>query len=320
MSQFFNKIKFDGKILTFYRIFIINIILSILTLGIYSFWGKTKIRKYTVSSYKLLDESFEYTGTGGELCKGFLKAILLLLIFYFITYGIFLLFQFLFNIDKNLVMLIHTISLYLIYFFVFFAVVYSATRYRMSRTVWRGVRGRLKGSAIGYAVLCVKRFVLNVITLGYLIPHSQIKTTSYMINNMSFGNADADFVGTPSNLIKINIITLILLPITLGISRFWYHAAFVKNMFENTNIASVTFVTRYTGFKFFFFKITNFLLIICTLGFALPFIVWRNARFFAQNVAIDGEIDTSHILQSSVKDGVLGEGVDQALDLETGLI
>ena len=45
-----------------------------------------------------------------------------------------------------------------------------------------------------------------------------------------------------------------------------------------------------------------------------------NARFFAQNVAIDGEIDTSLILQSSVKDGALGEGVDQALDLETGLI
>ena len=141
-----------------------------------------------------------------------------------------------------------------------------------------------------------------------------------MINNMSFGNADADFVGTTSNLIKINIITLILLPITLGISRFWYHAAFVRSMFENTNIASVTFVTRYTGFKLFFLTITNFLLIICTLGFALPFIVWRNARFFAQNVIIVGEIDTSLILQSSVKDGALGEGVDQALELETGLI
>ncbi len=62
-----------------FRIVYVNLILTILTLGIYRFWAKTKLRRYIWRHLMVGGESFEYTGTGKELLLGFLKAVLVLL-------------------------------------------------------------------------------------------------------------------------------------------------------------------------------------------------------------------------------------------------
>ena len=58
----------------------LNFLLSVVTLGIYSFWGKTEVRKRIWSSVRLNGEPLVYTGTGKELFLGFL-----------IIFGVFLL-------------------------------------------------------------------------------------------------------------------------------------------------------------------------------------------------------------------------------------
>jgi len=71
-------ISYDGRVGQLYKIFFLNIILGIITLGIYHFWGKTRYRRYETSSFSLLKDRFEYTGYGGELFWGFIKAIVIL--------------------------------------------------------------------------------------------------------------------------------------------------------------------------------------------------------------------------------------------------
>src|SRR4051812_35134108 len=61
-----------------FRICYVNLILTILTVGIYRFWAKTRLRRYTWRHVSVGGERFEYTGTGKELLKGFLKAVLVL--------------------------------------------------------------------------------------------------------------------------------------------------------------------------------------------------------------------------------------------------
>jgi hypothetical protein len=53
-----------------------TLLLSILTLGVYSFWGRTEVRKYVWSQSEFEGDRFAYHGTGGELLRGWLKAIL----------------------------------------------------------------------------------------------------------------------------------------------------------------------------------------------------------------------------------------------------
>lgn len=73
--------EYDGRIGELYKIYLVNIFLGLITLGIYHFWGKTRMRRYITHSTMLLKDRFEYTGTGGQLCLGFFVAILILIVF-----------------------------------------------------------------------------------------------------------------------------------------------------------------------------------------------------------------------------------------------
>lgn len=70
-----NKISYDSRTGQVYKIWLLNLLMNIITLGIYNFLGKTRLRKYVTGSFSLHDDRFEYTGTGKELFFGFLKAI-----------------------------------------------------------------------------------------------------------------------------------------------------------------------------------------------------------------------------------------------------
>src|SRR5579862_8314606 len=62
----------------FFGLFYLNLLLTVLTLGIYRFWAKTKMRRLVWRHVIVAGEGFEYTGTGKELLIGFLKALLVL--------------------------------------------------------------------------------------------------------------------------------------------------------------------------------------------------------------------------------------------------
>lgn len=55
-----------------------NLLLSIVTLGLYRFWATTRVRSYLWSRTYLMDEPLEWTGTGKELFVGFLMVLLLI--------------------------------------------------------------------------------------------------------------------------------------------------------------------------------------------------------------------------------------------------
>ena len=65
-------VTFDGRGGELFVVYIVNIFLTLVTLGIYRFWGKTRIRQYVWSHLRYKGDAFEYTGKGLELFLGFL--------------------------------------------------------------------------------------------------------------------------------------------------------------------------------------------------------------------------------------------------------
>ena len=55
--------------------------LTVVTLGIYRFWARTRLRRYIWSSIKPGGDSFEYTGTGLEKFLGFLIALVVIMVY-----------------------------------------------------------------------------------------------------------------------------------------------------------------------------------------------------------------------------------------------
>ncbi|MBN9288397.1 MAG: hypothetical protein BGO43_14125 [Gammaproteobacteria bacterium 39-13] len=71
-------IVYDGRLGEQYKIFLLNVFLGVITLGIYHYWGKTRQRRYTTSGFLLMNDRFEYTGYGIELFWGFIKALVII--------------------------------------------------------------------------------------------------------------------------------------------------------------------------------------------------------------------------------------------------
>ncbi len=177
---------YDGRLGEIYGIFIKNLLLGIITLGFYRFWGKTNLRRYIWSHVSLQGDRFEYTGTGGELFKGFL-----------IVFGFF----FLASIIKAAIELgggpgspQATLSNFVFAFLIFYLIFvahYSAQRYRLTRTSWRGVRGGMTGSAWLWGIKAMFLTVLAGLTLWLAGPWVQMRLIDDRLNNSYFGDAKA---------------------------------------------------------------------------------------------------------------------------------
>lgn len=80
MTEHTDNLHYDGTISDLYKIYLINLLLTILTLGLYHFWAKTRKRRYIAASLQLKHDRFEYTGYGSELFYAFLWGLCILLL------------------------------------------------------------------------------------------------------------------------------------------------------------------------------------------------------------------------------------------------
>jgi len=170
-------------------------LLTVLTLGIYRFWQKTRIRKYIWSSVSADGDTFEYTGTGLEKFLGFLIAIVFLALYLGVIQMV--LFYFGLNIMVNpdtgseAEILGQLAAIYISIFavlpFILYAT-YRARRYKMARTRFRGIRCGMEKGAWGYVWRAMMYGFLNMITLGILSPLSTFKLEKYMTDKSFYGS------------------------------------------------------------------------------------------------------------------------------------
>lgn len=347
-----NKLEYGGQTGQIYKIWFLNLIMKIITLGIYSFWGKTRLRKYVYGAFSLGGDRFEYSGTGGELFKGFLKVLPILVIILgpIVIFG-----------ETQPILFL----LYIPFFYLFPVAIYGAMRYRFSRTRWRGIRARLGGSAFRYANISASRLIINSLTLGFAIPYSDIKKMKYMFENTYFGNVKAAFhgdgkriygayiksifmmvgvivlpmalmaipkameliakaEGTPTELGLFTGIlfffSIILFIMLIPVARSIYTAALMREQMRGLKVADLRFKSTVTTMSLIKHQLGNVLWLILTLGLATPVIINRKAKFLADNTIIGGDLDTSAILQGK-DDGITsGEGLEDAFDIDTGFI
>ena len=67
--------RFTGNWKDYLPIAATNVLLIIVTLGIYRFWAKARERRYLWSRTHFIDDQFEWTGTGKEMFVGFLFVV-----------------------------------------------------------------------------------------------------------------------------------------------------------------------------------------------------------------------------------------------------
>lgn len=205
------NLDYDGRAGQFAGIVVVNLILQILTLGIFRFWARTRERRYLWSHVSLSGDRLEYTGTGMELFIGFLVAMVGLAI----IGGIYQLMVTMFAGDPVILGTLVGLYFLVILFLVYFAI-YNTRRYRLTRTVWRGIRGTMNRAAVRYAVRALGYYLLSIVTIGLAAPIMRVGLTRFEIENMRFGDRPFSFDGRAGELFRYWLVPWLILAATIG--------------------------------------------------------------------------------------------------------
>jgi len=209
---------YDGRLGEAMGLVLANLALTVLTLGVYRFWAKTRYRRYIWSRVRMLDEPFEYTGRGIHLFVGFVVAMVIVLpptIAWSIGS------EALQASNPGLLVLLSMVAP-IAFYVLGQAGVYQARRYRLRHSAWRGIRFGMAGSAFGYAFLAAGCLIVTWMSLGLLAPWSQTRLAGVRWNNTRFGDRAFRFDASSVPLLGRWMLALALAPFTLGVSIVWY--------------------------------------------------------------------------------------------------
>jgi uncharacterized membrane protein YjgN (DUF898 family) len=183
--------RFIGNRKVYWRLLIRGAVLLAVTLGIYRFWFATDVRRFLWAHTEIAGDTLEYTGTPYELVIGFLIAVAVLLPLNALL--------FLLALSLPIGELVGVLAFPVIAFLGQFAI-YRARRYRLTRSVFRGIRCHQTGSALRYAVSAMLWWLLIIFTLGLAYPFAQASLERYKIRNTYYGDLGGAFAGSGSRL------------------------------------------------------------------------------------------------------------------------
>jgi uncharacterized membrane protein YjgN (DUF898 family) len=192
---------FTGEAGEYFRIWIVNVMLSVVTLGIYSPWARVRTRQYFYGHTWLGGHNFEYTAQPLALLRGFLLVGVLFVV-YTVTQ----------QFPKW-----QWISFVLlgVYGVLYPWLVYRSLKFNASNTVYRGLSFRFHGKA-GAAYIAYLLILLSVpFTLGLTYPLAIHMQRKYVLENAAYGAARAAW-GKEAG--PVYIIFLTAVGVSIGLS------------------------------------------------------------------------------------------------------
>ena len=168
-------VSFTGQAGEYFRIWIVNVLLSVVTLGIYSPWARVRTRQYFYGHAWLDGHNFEYTARPIALLRGFLLVGAL-----FVVYTV-----------TQQVERLQWISFVLLGLFgvLYPWLVYRSLKFNATNTVYRGLNFQFHGKA-GAAYVAYLFILMTVpFTLGLTYPLAVWMQRRYVLEHAAYGTA-----------------------------------------------------------------------------------------------------------------------------------
>lgn len=179
--------RFTGNGGEYFRIWIVNLMLTIVTLGIYSAWAKVRRSQYFYRNTWLNDSSFDYHGNPVAILKGRIIAVAL-----FAAYNVTLNLNFVAGLA-----VLGVIAVVMPYLLV------KSFRFRLYNTSYRGLRFGFAGSVKGAYKNFLMWPLLTLPTLYLLAPFTHQRIKSYQHGNSRYGNSSFSFNAPVSDFYSI---------------------------------------------------------------------------------------------------------------------
>lgn len=159
---------------------------TVLTLGFYRFWMKTRLRRWYWSAIRPGGHPLEYVGDPWEKLLGFFIAVVILTFYIGIVNLLLMFVSFSFFQNSFVGYFASFIGVIPVWFYA----QYRARRYVLGRTRWRGVRFGLEKGAWGYAWRALVHWLITICTVGLLWPRMTFWLEKYKTDRTYFGSAN----------------------------------------------------------------------------------------------------------------------------------
>jgi uncharacterized membrane protein YjgN (DUF898 family) len=238
------RVTFSGRRADFVRLVVRGALLELVTVGFYRFWLATDIRRHLWSGTSVNGDAAEYIGTAKELFIGFLFALAILAPVYLV--------YFLIGVEAERLRAFASIPLGLFFYLFAQFAIYRARRYRLTRTVWRGVRFWMTGSGVNYALRAGLWALLTVLTLGLALPWARASLERYKMRHTAYGHLQGSFVATGGDLFRHGwwLWLLALLSLAPPVLAAWPPASSGRQFFVFLTLSFWLFLPHiFAGFK-----------------------------------------------------------------------
>ena len=170
-------IRFTGEGAEYFRIWIVNLLLTIVTVGIYSAWAKVRRLQYFYRHTELAGSSFDFHGNPIRILTGRLIALALLIAYRYSA-----------SLHSRMtILVVLAIAVALPW------LLRNSLRFRLYNSSWRGMRFHFRGSVGGsYRVFLLNGF-LTLITLYIMAPFMHQRLKAYQHDNSWFGRTRFSF-------------------------------------------------------------------------------------------------------------------------------
>lgn len=305
-----HQIDFKGDGLEYFKIMIVNWLLTVVTLGLYYPWARAKKLKYLYSHTEINDESFHFSGTGKEMFIGFVKIMAIYLVLSGIMYT---------SIYYNQP-LIFLFAYLIILAFIPFAI-HGSFKYRMSRTSYKGIRFGYRGLKKDVSIMFYKDIFFTIITFGIYGSWMLMNLRRYTHSNIRYGDVEFSNNSRGSDFFKIMIVGYILTGVSLGIYYFWWKTDIYNYYVNSISIKKgdneIFCYSNLMGFEMLKLMVGNFFIIVFTLGLGTAWAEMRSKKYLTNSICLKGNINLDSIHQTEEEyTNALGEDAMDFFDLD----
>ncbi|MCK0169410.1 YjgN family protein [Jannaschia sp. S6380] len=160
-------------------------VLTVATLGLYSFWARTRIRRWLWSSLRIGGVPFEYAGRPLEKLMGFVIAAVIVGVYL----GLIVMLLIFASLNLTGGPGAGTGAALLLLVPVYWIAKYRGQRYLLNHTRWRGVAFSMEAGAWGYAARAAFWSIATILTCGILLPVRTHRLWKYRAERTFYGES-----------------------------------------------------------------------------------------------------------------------------------
>jgi uncharacterized membrane protein YjgN (DUF898 family) len=340
---------FTGRGAEYFGVWIVNLLLTLITIGIYSAWAKVRRLQYFYRHAELAGSSFDFHGSPVRILVGRLIALAMLIAYNWSV-----------RLRSPL-----TLAVLLVFAVAMPWLLRNSFRFRLYNTSWRGTRFHFRGSVAGsYRVFLLNGF-LTLITLYVMAPFMHQRLKAYQHGNTWFGRTRCSFHAGAGRFYLVYLLSLgafLAVAIVIGESGIGaslaglfqaqrhgahvdpraviravaviygalilvavligpvFHALITNLIWNETRIGEHRLDCRLSPLMLMWIGLSNLVLVVITLGLFMPWAAVRLAKYQLESIRLLPAGDLQEFTAAESENiGAVGEEAATAFDFDVSL-